>query len=185
MTKHQHTALCTCVATAKGFHVFVSTNSICRASGSASDRRHAMAALARAYPSDPIDVIVCDYMSEVNMVVAAARKVDSGQTKTPDANPSMTAGSAFEPSFLEALDPALADLAKYGIRVAVNAGASDAEGLYKIVCDMIHKKGLADKVKLAWISGDEVLPAVKSSLKSGNGTFKNIYTGESLASWNL
>lgn len=39
------------------------------ASGSASDRRHAMAAFAKAYPNDPVDVIISDYMSEANMVV--------------------------------------------------------------------------------------------------------------------
>jgi hypothetical protein len=158
---------------------------LCRASGSASDRRHAMAAFAHGYPSDPVDVIISDYMSEANMVVAAARKVDSSPTTTPDANPLVAAGPAFEASFLEALEPALSDLAKYGIRVAVNAGASDTEGLYKVVRDMIHKKGLASQLKLAWISGDEVLPVVRSSLKSGKSTFKNIYTGETLSSWDF
>ena len=39
------------------------------ASGSASDRRHAMAAFAKAYPTDPVDCIISDYMSEANMVV--------------------------------------------------------------------------------------------------------------------
>jgi hypothetical protein len=157
------------------------TDYLRRASGSASDRRHAMAAFAHAYPSDPVDVIISDYMSEANMVVAAARKIGS----SPDANSSTTASPAFEASFLEALEPALADLAKYGIKVAVNAGASDTEGLYKVVRDMIHKKGLASKLKLAWISGDEVLGAVKSSLESGSSTFQNIYTGETLSSWNF
>ncbi len=38
---------------------------IAGASGSASDRRYAMASFAAAHPSDPIDVIISDYMSEV------------------------------------------------------------------------------------------------------------------------
>jgi hypothetical protein len=156
-----------------------------RASGSASDRRHAMAAFARANPSDPVDVIISDYMSEANMVTAAARRIDSGPSASPDANPLAAAGPAFEASFLEALEPALPDLAKYGIRVAVNAGASDTEGLYKVVRDMIDRKGLGRKLKLAWISGDEVLPAVRFSLQSGDCNFKNIYTGETLSSWHF
>ena len=142
-----------------------------------------MASFAHAYPSDPVDVIISDYMSEANMVVAAARKIGSTLMTSPDAIPLVAAGPAFEASFLEALEPALPDLAKYGIRVAVNAGASDTEGLYKIVRDLIQKKGLGSKLKLAWISGDEVLPTVKSSLKGGNSAFKNIYTGEVLSSW--
>ena len=39
---------------------------IAGASGSASDRRQAIAAFASAYPSDPVDVIVGDWMSETH-----------------------------------------------------------------------------------------------------------------------
>lgn len=145
-----------------------------------------MAAFAEAYPRDPVDVIISDYLSEANMVTAAARKVDSstaGQSYS-DSNPlAMAAAPAFEASFLEALEPALEDLAKYKIKVAVNAGGSDTEGLYKIVCDMIKKKGLS--ISIAWISGDEVLPAVKAAMNAGTSEFKNIYTGEKLSDWNL
>lgn len=155
------------------------------ASGSASDRRHAMADFARAYPTDPVDVIISDYMSEANMVIAAAKKIDSNSEASAGSNPLVAAGPAFETSFLEALEPALEDLAKYGIRVAVNAGASDTEGLYKVVRNIIFKKGLASKLKLAWISGDEVLPAVKSALENGTSKFKNIYTGDVLSSWSF
>jgi len=151
------------------------------ASGSASDRRHAMAAFAKAYPTDPVDVIISDYMSEANMVIAAARKVDSSNAALSDPNPLVALGPAFEASFLEALEPALSDLAKYKIRVAVNAGASDTEGLYNIVCDMIKKNGL--NIRVAWISGDEVLPAIDTGLKDGTSQFRNIYTGETLSSW--
>lgn len=144
-----------------------------------------MAAFAKAYPTDPVDVIISDYMSEANMVVAAARKVDSALPTPSDGNPLTLAGPAFEASFLEALEPALKDLATYKIKLAVNAGASDTEGLYRVVMDMIEKKGLTAQLKVAWISGDEVLPAIKSGLKTGTNTFKNIYTGETLDSWSF
>jgi len=142
-----------------------------------------MAAFAKAYPQDPVDVIISDYMSEANMVTAAARKIDSstaGQSFS-DSNPLSLAAPAFETSFLEALEPALEDLARYKIKVAVNAGASDPEGLFKIVCNMIEKKGL--KIPVAWISGDEVMPAVDAALKNGKSKFKNIYTDEVLSDW--
>src|SRR6201996_9653709 len=151
---------------------------IAGASGSASDRRHAMAAFARAPPTDPVDVIISDYMSEVNMTIGAARKVDSSNL-TPDmGNAFVGAGPAFEASFLEALGPALDDIARPGIKVAANAGNADVHGLYRIVCDMVEKKGLAEKLKVAWISGDEVLPAINAGLKDGTSKFKNIYTGQ-------
>lgn len=130
-----------------------------------------------------MDVIIADYMSEANMVVAAARKAESAVSTAPDGNPLTDGGFAFEATFLEALEPALNDLAKYKIKLAVNAGASDTEGLYKVVIDMIAKKGLASHIKVAWISGDEVLPAITSALEAGTSEFENIYTGETLASW--
>lgn len=142
-----------------------------------------MAAFAKNYDTDPIDVIIADYMSEGNMAVAGARKVDAaaaGQLYS-DSNPLSLHAPAFEASFLEALEPALEDLAKHKIKVAVNAGAGDTEGLYKIVLDMIEKKGLS--IPVAWISGDEVFPAVQRSLKNGTSTFKNVYTDEVLSDW--
>ncbi|KIW99841.1 uncharacterized protein Z518_10769 [Rhinocladiella mackenziei CBS 650.93] len=151
------------------------------ASGSASDRRHALAAFAKNYPSDPVDSIILDLMSEANMTIAAARKVDMESLAVSDGAPFAGSGPAFEASFLEALEPALEDLAKHGIKVAANAGNSDTEALYKIVCDMIKKKGL--DMKVAWISGDEVLPAINSALNDGSSKFKNVYTGETLSSW--
>ncbi|OAP64786.1 hypothetical protein AYL99_00758 [Fonsecaea erecta] len=144
-----------------------------------------MAAFAKAYPTDPVDVIISDYMSEVNMTVGAARKVDSTQLAADVGNAFLGAGAgpAFESSFLEALEPALEDLGRYGIKVAANAGNADVQGLYKIVVDMVRKKGLEGKIKVAWISGDEVLPAINEGLKNGSSKFKNIYTGQVLESW--
>ena len=158
---------------------------IAGASGSASDRRHAMAAFAKAYPQDHVDVIISDYLSEANMVTAGARKVDAADSSQSfsDSNPLSLTAPAFESSFLEALEPALEDLAKYKIKVAANAGASDTEGLYKTVCSMIKSKGL--QIPVAYITGDEVMSTVKTALKDGSSTFKNIYTGESLSEWNF
>lgn len=139
-----------------------------------------MSQFAKAHSTDPIDVIISDYMSEGNMPVSAARKLAGANAASPGTILDVS-GPAFEPSFLEALEPALEDLTKHGIKVAVNAGASDTEGLYNVVVDMIKKKGL--NIKCAWISGDEVLPQVTAALKSGTSQFKNIYTGEILKSW--
>lgn len=156
---------------------------IAGASGSASDRRHALASFAKAYPQDPVDVVINDYMSEANMVTAAARKVDSSAAfgSYSGSEPSTVTAPAFETSFLEALEPALNDLAKYSIKVVVNAGASDTEGLYSVVCGMIQRRGL--KIPVAWISGDEVMPAITATQETGKSDLTNIYTGEKLSDW--
>lgn len=95
------------------------------ASGSASDRRHAIAEFAHCYATDPVDVIIADFMSEFNMATAAGRRVDQD---TPQ-----TSMPTYDMSFLAALEPALKDLEKHGIKLAVNAGVTDTKGLYEAV----------------------------------------------------
>ncbi|KIW06985.1 uncharacterized protein PV09_02643 [Verruconis gallopava] len=143
---------------------------IAGASGSASDRRHAILSLACNYPNDPIDLIIGDWMSEGNMTARAWSKVRGDPTDI-----------AYEPTFLEAVTPALPYLAKYGIKLAVNAGASDPMGLCEVVRKLVKEKGL--DLKVAWIEGDEVLPIIKTRVASGEEKFENICTGELLRDW--
>ncbi|KNG84431.1 hypothetical protein ANOM_007604 [Aspergillus nomiae NRRL 13137] len=159
---------------------------IAGASGSTSDRRHAITEFARNYPRDPVDVIIADFMSEANMVTGAARRIDQDKAQEVAGNnaPAMpTTAPGYELAFLLALEPALDDLAKYGIKVAVNAGNADTEGLFKVVTKMVKAKGL--NLKVAWVSGDEVLSTVRTALSTGKSTFKNVYTGETLSDWNF
>ncbi|KAJ5772535.1 hypothetical protein N7520_003064 [Penicillium odoratum] len=146
---------------------------IAGASGSASDRRHAIAEFARQYPTDPVDVIIADFMSEFNMATFAGRRMDQDLNAMP----------AYDLSFLEALEPALGDIAKYGIKVAVNAGVCDTKGLFDAVSQMVHSKGL--DLKVAYVTGDEVLPTIQTALSGGQSEFRNIYTNERLADWNF
>lgn len=75
-------------------------------------------------------------MSEFNMSTVAGRRVDHVENAMP----------AYDLSFLEALEPALGDLAKHGIKLAVNAGVCDTKGLYEVVSRMVKSKGLDLKV---------------------------------------
>jgi hypothetical protein len=93
-------------------------------------------------------VIIGDWMSEANMTALTSRSL-AGET-------------SYEPTFLEALAPALSDIAKYGIKVAVNAGASDVKGLAAAVRKMIE--GNRMQMKVAWIEGDDVLSVVREKL---------------------
>ncbi|KAF2469514.1 DUF1446-domain-containing protein [Lindgomyces ingoldianus] len=129
-----------------------------------------MTLLASNYENDPIDVFAGDWMSEGNMTVRAGSKIDgAGQV------------DAYEPTFLEALEPALPYIAKYRIKVAVNAGASDTKKLHEVVTKMVKTKGLT--LSVAWISGDEVLPQLLEAQKRGELPFENICTGEKLEDW--
>ncbi|OAG00896.1 DUF1446-domain-containing protein [Paraphaeosphaeria sporulosa] len=127
-----------------------------------------MTLLASNYANDPIDVFVGDWMSEANMTARANVKLN-GQME------------AYEPTFLEALEPALLHIAKHGIKVAVNAGASDTKKLHEVVKKMIAGKGL--KLSVAWISGDEVLQQLIDAQRRGESPFENLCTEERLEDW--
>ena len=145
-----------------------------------------MAMLAANHPNDPIDLIMGDWMSEANMTSRAGMKTDSlaaQSNATNNATPAFGADGpgAYEPTFIEALAPALTDIAKHKIKVAVNAGASDTKLLHSVVREMVRQKGL--DLKVAYVSGDEVLPAVQQARKEKRSAFENICTGELLDDW--
>ncbi|RKK92414.1 hypothetical protein BFJ68_g2298 [Fusarium oxysporum] len=141
---------------------------IASASGSVTDRRHALADLAK---NEDVDFIVGDWLSEYNMTTRGGGKVDS-------------AGSTdeFELSFLEALDPALPHLASSRARLVVNAGASDTKKLHDVVLEKIAAAGLS--LKVAWIGGDEVFDVVKKAIDKGDA-FKSLTHGGNLSDWGL
>ena len=115
------------------------------------------------------------------MAPAAMRKSQDPEGKKQAHHLLDPVGPAFERTFLEALEPALEHLAKHGIRVAANAGASNTQKCYEAVVKMIADKGL--DIPVAWIEGDDVLSAVQKDIETGQGNFTNLHTGLSIAEW--
>jgi hypothetical protein len=101
-----------------------------------------MSEFAHHYPHDRVDVIIADFMSEYNMATSAGRTAVR-KRKTASTG---SGSPSYERSFLEALEPALEDIARYGIKVVVNAGVTDTEGLYRVVQEMVKKAALDLKV---------------------------------------
>ncbi len=87
---------------------------------------------------------------------------------------SKPSGVLYERTFLEALSPALSNIAKYRIKVAVNAGASDTKGCCEAVRKMVKEQGLEGKLNLAWIEGDDVLPLIRSKLSPKTSKWQGI-----------
>lgn len=85
---------------------------------------------------------------------------------------------AWEPTFIEALEPALEALAKSKKRLVCNAGASDTAGLARHVDSMVKSRGL--KLKTAWIEGDEVYEEFS---KMDPKTFISLTTNSTLEEW--
>ena len=136
---------------------------IASASGSVTDRRHGLANLAK---TEDIKFIVGDWMSEYNMTTRGGGKVDS-----------LGSSNEFEHSFLEALEPALPDLEARGVKVVVNAGASDTKKLHQVVCEKIKAAGL--RLQVAWVGGDEVFDTFQTLNKTGQ-EFKSLTTGKTM-----
>lgn len=142
-------------------------------SGGFTDRQRAIHSLAQC----DVDVIVGDWMSECTMSWhGAAKSSILAKGDTGDRQ------GLFDPSFMANVTPALPLLAEKGIKLAVNAGASDTEMLAKTVEKAIADAGLSEKLKVAWIQGDEVLDVVNKLLKQGE-KFENICFGGELKDW--
>jgi ribosomal protein S16 len=86
----------------------------------------------------------------------------------------------FDPSFMDTFTPALPLIEQKGLKVAVNAGASDTEMLAKLVEKTCKEKGI--NLRVAWIQGDDVMEAVNKLLKEGH-KFENTCFGGELKDW--
>ncbi|KAK6384722.1 hypothetical protein LTS17_002285 [Exophiala oligosperma] len=144
---------------------------IAGASGGVYDRKRAIHDLAK---NEELDFIVGDWMSEASMTLRGADRYGK--------NEGSLVGKGYEPYFLEQLEPALPDLAKKGIKLCVNAGGSDVEGLASAVQDLIKQHGI--NLSVGYVDGDDITETVFDLIKNGQ-KFVNLSTGESLNDWGL
>ena len=145
------------------------------ASGGFSDRQRAISSLAKL----DVDVIVGDWLSECIMTLHGAQKVENENLRAQGELLEEPVG-LFDPTFIENLAPALPDIARKGIKVAVNAGASDTALLARNVEEEVRQQGL--HLKVAYVEGDEVTDTVNRLIKKGE-KFTSLMTGEDLKDW--
>lgn len=148
---------------------------IAGASGGFSDRQRAISSLAKL----DVDVIIGDWLSECTMTIHGAQKIDNEQLRAQGRLMEEPVG-LFDPTFLDNLAPALPDISRKGIKVAVNAGACDTALLAKQVQDEVNKQGL--ELKVAYVEGDEVTETVNHLIAQGE-EFPSLMTGKPLKDW--
>src|SRR5258706_16129811 len=148
---------------------------IAGASGGFSDRQRAISSLAKL----DVDVIVGDWLSECTMTLHGAQKVDNETLRAQGKLMEEPIG-LFDPTFLDNLGPALPDISRKGIKVAVNAGACDTELLAKQIDAEVKKQGF--DLKVAYVCGDEVTDVVNRLIKEGE-EFTSLMTGKPLKDW--
>jgi DNA-binding ferritin-like protein (Dps family) len=86
-------------------------------------------------------------------------------------------------TFISCFEPAIPNLVKNGVKLAVNAGASDTELLAEVVVDLLDKQN-AGHLKVAWIEGDDVTGQVNSLIKKGE-KFESLMHGKQLEQWGM
>lgn len=151
------------------------------ASGGFSDRVHAISRLAA---NEDVDVIVGDWLSEMTMTIHGTGKI---RNKERFGNRELTweeqvQNAMFAENFLDCFEPAIDDIAKKGIKLAVNAGASDTEILAKIVQQKVRDRG--HELNVAWVEGDDVTGAIKAMMSSGE-EFRSLMHNKSVKEWGL
>lgn len=95
-------------------------------------------------------------------------------------DPSAPSGPCYDPYFLGTLGPALPVLQEKGVKLAVNAGASDAALLAAEVAAKIKELGL--QLKVAYIEGDECIDQIRELRKKGD-PLRNLDTGKTMDEW--
>lgn len=153
-------------------------------SGGFSDRRHAIPRMAK---TAEVDVIVGDWLAEMTMTehgVAKANRAKSLGTKA-NIGPSLAErvkDAQFSVNFIDCFEPAIADLKRNGIKMAVNAGSCDTEILAHLVKQLCDDHGCP--MNVAWVEGDDVIDKVKSLTAQGE-KFRSLNRGKdiNLADW--
>lgn len=131
---------------------------IANASGFFGDR---MSALAEVAQGGPVDVITGDYLAEVTMSILGKMR-----RKNPD--------MGYVPTFLMQLAPAVPILLEKKIKVIVNAGGLNPEGLAKVLRE--KSGGMA---KVATVAGDDLTTKLEA-LRGANNDFVNLENGSPL-----
>lgn len=154
------------------------------ASGGFSDRVHAMSRIAR---NEDVDVIIGDWLSEMTMTIHGSGKQrnlnelkSKSKTFAELSLEEQIATGMFAENFMDCFEPAIDDIARKGIKIAVNAGASDTEVLAKIVREKVKSKG--HDLKVAWIEGDEQTETVRRMIGEGE-TFESLMHGRKIQDW--
>src|ERR1700753_2893101 len=120
------------------------------ASGGFSDRVRAISSLAA---NEDVDVIVGDWLSEMTMTIHGTGKIRNREANNGKevSFEEEVVNRMFAEDFLDCFEPAIDHIAKRGVKLAVNAGASDTEVLAKLVKKKCEERG--HNLKVAWIEG--------------------------------
>jgi hypothetical protein len=113
-----------------------------------------------------VDYLMLDYLAEVTMSIMQKQR-------------SRDPSKGYATDFVPLMGEILPDCAARNIRVVANAGGVNADACRDAVVDVARSAGLAGKVRVGVITGDDIMDRLQSLIESGH-ELRNMETGESL-----
>src|SRR5688572_27722123 len=114
-----------------------------------------------------IDYLMLDYLAEVTMSIMQKQRARDSQ-------------AGYARDFISLMQEILPDCVEKNIKVLSNAGGVNVEGCANAIKQVARELGLAGKVKIGVVTGDDVLPRLQEFLDKGI-EINNMDTGEPLA----
>jgi hypothetical protein len=124
-------------------------------------------AARRQVEGGPIDYLVMDYLAEVTMAILQKQKA-----KKPDAG--------YATDFLVQLREVLPQCVARGVRIIANAGGVNPLACRAAVEKLAAELGVADKVKVGVVLGDDIFPDLDGVLAAGE-SLAHMDTGRPLS----
>ena len=122
----------------------------------------------RQVDGGPVDYLMLDYLAEVTMSILQKQK---------ERDPRL----GYARDFVGAMASVLPAVVGRGVRVIANAGGVNPRGCADAIRALAAQEGVAGRVHVGVISGDDLLPRLDELLGAGHG-LANMDTGEALTS---
>ena len=114
-----------------------------------------------------VDYLMLDYLAEVTMSILQKQK---------ERDPSM----GYARDFIGAIESVLPAIVDRGVRVIANAGGVNPPACAVAIRKLAEARGAGDKVRIAVVTGDDLLGRIDELLASGHA-LANMETGEPLS----
>lgn len=121
----------------------------------------------RQVEGGPIDYLMLDYLAEVTMSIMQKQR-----SRDPNAG--------YAKDFIPLMKQILPACVERNIRVTANAGGVNVEGCADAVREVARELGLAGKLRVGIVTGDDIMPRLDELLGRGI-ELRNMDTGEPLA----
>ncbi|HSE26980.1 MAG TPA: acyclic terpene utilization AtuA family protein [Gemmatimonadales bacterium] len=121
----------------------------------------------RQVEGGPIDYLVLDYLAEVTMSILQKQR-------------SRDSSAGYARDFVPLMERLLPDLVARRVRVVTNAGGVNPRACAEAVLTAARKLGLAGRIKVALVSGDDILPRLDELLEAGH-ELRDMDSGRPLA----